>query len=166
MKFEVVCRACGHVLRTVSAPSGRSPESLIAHYERKVATFRCPCGRVAGLNALGEHGADVVLRDEGDLDVGRGAFQALRGLHKAHVARGGRYGPPAKRKPIDRRDPPGTVTVQTPRGPVKVPPGRVEVVGSVVVDTRGGRVSVSPVPSVPSDPPAKIPPNDRRPSNG
>lgn len=141
MKFEVTCRGCGHVLRTVSAAIGQTAEGLLAHYEKKVATFRCPCGRVSGLNALGGFGVNVVLRGEGDVDVGRGSFAALRGLHRAHLARGGRYGPPAKRKPVDRRDPPGTVTVQTPAGPVKVPPGQVVEVNGAIIDTRGGRVS-------------------------
>lgn len=161
MKFEVLCSACGHVLRTVSTPAGRDAEALIAHYERKVATFACPCGRVSGLNALGAHATRVVLRGEGGVDAGRGDFAELRALHRSHRQRGGRYDPPAKRQPVDRRDPPGTVTVRTPGGPVKVPPGRLEVVGGLVVDTRGGHVRVTPAPS---DPSAKIPPNDRRPT--
>ena len=155
MTFEIRC-ACGKVLRTVSTPAGVPADRVLANYQAKARkdslTMFCACGRVntaapsKDCKRRGQcHAADVVLRGEGGVDAGRGSYGELARLHAAHVARGGRYDPPKPRKPVVRGDPPGTVRIETHDGPVKVLPGRVQVVGGLLVDTTGKAPTVSPV---------------------
>jgi hypothetical protein len=114
--------------------------------ERNLAAAHQDIGRVLGPRRE----PHVVLRGEGRIDAGRGPLSQLRALHEAHVRRGGRYDPPPKPQPATRGAPRGTVIVETPSGQVRVPPGRVQLVGQLLVDTTDpSRVRVTAAPSVP-----------------
>lgn len=171
MRFDLRCSGCGKVLRIVRQHDKTTAEAMLARLEERARadslTMRCSCGRVSTAAAdkvcprRGRcHEAVVVLRGRGDAVAGTGRACELRGLHRAHLSRGGRFDPPTKAPPR-RVDAPGTVLVVVGDATVRVPSGQVLEVGGLLVDTRGPMPRI--VPAVASDPPAKIPPSQRTP---
>jgi hypothetical protein len=156
MIVECLC-PCGRVVQRLERPAHKSEDDYVQRVAtRNWGTITCGPGCAGGEFRPGGARGEARLVGEGGVEAGRGAWGKLQQLVHEHKGRGGRFDKP---KPLRKPDRPRGRGGAVVNG-LHVPPGQVVEVDGWIVDTT---VQPARIQRVASDPPVKIPPNDRRP---